>query len=144
MENVSFVKESPEFTYKIKVQAHHLNYAGHVGHDAIVIYIWEARVNLLDSIGASELDLGDGETGIVMKELTIKFKNEAFLFDELTVKTKIKEVSERGLRIVHEILRGETMIAYADTRFVSFNYRTRQPAKIPEAFLNALARAQGL
>jgi len=131
---------SYEFTYTLTVQAHHLNYGGHVGHNAIVDMLWEARVNLLHSLGMSEGNLGDGETGIIMGDLVVNFKSEAFLFDTLLIESHVGEFHTSSFRIFHRIIKGNTVIALAETGFITFNYSRGSIVEIPEPFLKALKK----
>jgi acyl-CoA thioester hydrolase len=127
-----------EFTYKLGAQIGHLNYAGHIGHDAIIAMVWEARVHLFRSLGLTELDLGDNETGIIMTDLAINFKEEAFLFEEVTVESHVGEVGERRFRLFHRISREGRLIALMETGFSTYNYNLRRAVPVPHSFLTAL------
>jgi acyl-CoA thioester hydrolase len=127
-----------EFTYKLGAQIGHLNYAGHIGHDAIIAMVWEARVHLFRALGLTELDLGDNETGIIMTDLGINFKEEAFLFEEVTVESHVGEVGERRFRLFHRISKTGRLVALLETGFSTYNYNLRRAVPVPQTFLNAL------
>jgi acyl-CoA thioesterase FadM len=131
-------ENSYDFRYRLKAQIHHVNYSGHVGHDAIVQMIWEARVNLLKDLGLTELDLGDGKTGIIMTDLEINFLREILPFDELLIESKIDDVSENGFRIYHRITKDGKTCVLAETGFLSFNYSTHRVCTLPKQFLKIL------
>ncbi|OPY73004.1 MAG: hypothetical protein A4E64_02701 [Syntrophorhabdus sp. PtaU1.Bin058] len=132
-----------EFTYKLEAQIGHLNYSGHIGHDAVIAMVWEARVHLFRLLGLTELDLGDGETGIIMSDLVVTFKEEAFLFEEVTVESHVGEISGTRFRLFHRISKAGRPIALMETGFAAFNYNRRKTAPIPKTFLKALEEYKG-
>ena len=127
-----------EFEYSVSVRVTDLNYGSHLANNAVVELIHDARVRLFHDLGCGETDLGDGCTGIIMGDLVLNFKHEGFLFDVLTIKSHIDEVSQRGFRIFYKICKGDLTLALAETGLVAFDYRKRQIVTIPRTFTTAL------
>ncbi|MCX7966196.1 MAG: thioesterase family protein [Syntrophorhabdaceae bacterium] len=127
-----------EFQYKLQIQIGHINYAGHVGHDAIIGIIWEARTHIFRQLGMSELDLGDRRTGIIMKDLAVNFLKEVSLFDEITVQSHIGDIQKNGFRIYYRILKDNKKIAIAETGFLTYDFTLKKVVPIPSTFLSAL------
>ncbi len=129
-----------EFQYKTKINIRDINYGGHLGNDSLVGILHEARLDLLNKMGFTELDLGDGKTGIIMADLVVNFKKEAFLLDEIIVHSHIEEISNASFRIFHKITRikDDALIALAETGLVCFNYKERSISQVPESFLKKL------
>ncbi|MCK6628142.1 MAG: thioesterase family protein [Anaerolineae bacterium] len=127
-----------EFCYEVTLQVRDINYGGHLGNDALVGLLHEARINLLNRRGCSEMNLGDGQTGIIMADLAVNFKEEGFMLDRLQIDSHIGELSRRSFRIFHRITKGGSILALAETGFVAFNYATRAIAPVPAAFIEAL------
>src|SRR3989337_4016867 len=73
---------SYEFHYTTRLEPRDINYGGHLGNDALVSLAGSARAEALHAIGLREQDLGDGHTGIIMSDLAVNFRAEAFMFDE--------------------------------------------------------------
>jgi acyl-CoA thioesterase FadM len=96
---------------------------------------------MLRSIGVSEADLGDGQTGIIMSDLVVNFRAEGFMFDELLIDTHIGEFSRTGFRIFHRVTKGKTLIALAETGITTFDYTSRKIAPVPETLHRALAKS---
>ncbi len=136
-------REGYEFVYRTAVRVGHINYAGHAGHDALVRMVWEARVDLLDSLGLSELDLGDGRTGLIMQDLVVNFLGEAFRRDVLEIATHVGEMRPAGFRMFHRISCGERAIALMEIGFAAFDYALRRIAPVPEGFVRAVAARAG-
>jgi acyl-CoA thioester hydrolase len=130
------LQEQPEyeFRYHVTLQVRDLNYGAHLSNDAVVGLLHEARLNLLRGLGLSEMDLGDGQTGLIMGDLAVNFKAEGFLFDSVRIDSHIDEISRNSFRIFHRMVRGEAVLVLAETGFVAFNYAQRRVAAVPEAF----------
>lgn len=131
-------QEFYEFQYKLQVQISHINYSGHVGHEAIVKILWEARTHMFRALGLSELDLGDRKTGIIMKDLAVNFHKEIFLFDEITVESHVGDIKKNGFRIYYRIKKDDKKIAIAETGFLTYDYSIEKIASVPDSFLSAL------
>lgn len=127
-----------EFQYKLQIQIGHINYSGHVGHDAIIAILWEARTHMFKALGLSELDLGDKRTGIIMKDLAVNFHKEVFLFDEITVEGHVGDFKKNGFRIYYRILKNNKKIAIAETGFLTYDYILKKVVAVPDTFLTAL------
>jgi len=88
--------------------------------------------------GFTELDLGDGVTGVIMSDLAVNYKAEAQMFDELTIDTHVGEFSRNSFRTFHRVTKGDLVVALAESGLVTFNYTTRKLAPVPEVFLKTL------
>ena len=71
-------------TYHIPVRITDINYGNHVGNDAFVSIIHEARMQWLQQHGYTELNIESA--GLIMSDLTVEFKNESFYGDQVEVK----------------------------------------------------------
>ncbi|MFT3981865.1 MAG: thioesterase family protein [Ferruginibacter sp.] len=118
----------------IPVRITDINYGNHLGNDALVSILHEARVQWLASMDYSELNLAG--TSLIMSDLAVEYKNEGFYGDMLTVKIAMGEISSSGFEVYYHILNQQQKeIARAKTGLVCFNYETRKIAPVPEAFL---------
>lgn len=132
-------QEKYEFHCTVTLEPRDISYGGHLSNDALVSLLGTARVHLLDTLGFTELNLGDHSTGIIMSDLVVNFKAEAFMLDELVIDTHIGEFTRTGFRLFYRVARGETLVALAETGTVTFNYKSRKPAPAPQIFLRTLA-----
>jgi acyl-CoA thioesterase FadM len=133
-----------EFEYEITIGTRDLNYAGHLGNDALVSLIQEARVSLFQELGYKELDLGDGKTGIIIGDLVINFKAEGFMFDELVIQSQIREVTEKSMRLFHRVVKknDRTLLALVETGLIVYDYDNRKITSFPDKFLKRLEKIQ--
>ena len=131
--------EAYEFRFPLQVRPQDVNYAGHLGNDNLISMVGAARAHLVRSLGFSEMDLGDGQTGMIITDMAVNYRAEAFMFDELLFETHIGEVGPKGFRMFHRITRGSTCIALVETGIVTYNYPIKAKSPIPAPFLKCLA-----
>lgn len=81
-------------SFTIPVRITDINYGNHVGNNALVEIIHEARVQFLAQHDFTELDAGG--TALIMNELLVEFKNESFYNDLLQVKIFLGEISKKA------------------------------------------------
>jgi acyl-CoA thioester hydrolase len=134
--------EAYAFHWEYVLQARDINYGGHLGNDALVSLIHAARVHLLRELGASERDLGDGKTSLIMADLAVNYRAEGFLFDAIRIESHVGEISRSGFRIFHRVTRDGKVLALAETGLACFNYGERKIATLPAVFVETLARVQ--
>ena len=133
-------QSSYEFNFETTVRKHNLNYAGHLGNDALVGLIQEARIGLFNALDYKELDLGDCKTGIIIADLVVNFKSEGFLDDKLRIESHIGDVTDKSLRIYHRVLKDkdDSMLALVETGLVAFDYSSRRITTFPLGFVKSI------
>lgn len=128
----------------IPVRIGDVNYGNHVGNDAILSIIHEARMQMLHHYGYSEMNAGGNS--MIMADVMIAYKAEAFYGDTLHVKIYAEEVSVNTFSLLYHISthRGEKQIdiAHAKTGMVCFNYDARRIAPMTTELSNFLNRGQ--
>ena len=129
-----------EFTYQFTIQAVHINYRGHLGHDSVVQILNEARANMFRALGISELDLGDGKTGVITRDTVVNYKSQGFVYQTLSVESQVGEIGPDAFTVSQRIKRDGHLVALAETGLVGFDYKTRTTVPIPETFNQALAK----
>lgn len=129
--------ENFRFSTDIPIRITDINYGGHLGNDAVLSIIHEARMRFLASLGYEELTI-EG-VSLIMSDAAIEFKNEAFYGDVLTVYVTIDEVSKVAFSIFYKLVKNdgekEVPVAFAKTGMVAFNYDTRKVMALPDKAL---------
>ncbi|MDQ6757730.1 MAG: thioesterase family protein [Bacteroidota bacterium] len=119
---------------KIPVRITDINYGDHVGNDALVAIIHEARVQFFQHYGYTELNI-EG-IGLLMSELIVEFKNESFYKDIIEVKISIGEVSKVSFELFYKLITERNiksiLIANAKTTMVCYNYEQKKVVVIPQ------------
>ncbi|HEX7458315.1 MAG TPA: thioesterase family protein [Ginsengibacter sp.] len=121
-------------TFKIPVRITDINYGNHVGNDSLVAIIHEARMQFLHQHGYTEMNISG--TSLIMNELFVEFKNEAFYKDQLEVKIFAGEIFKVGFEFFYSLStmrdKSSLLIANAKTGMVCFNYEEKKLIPVPE------------
>jgi acyl-CoA thioester hydrolase len=122
------------FQTTIPVRITDLNYGKHVGNDAIVAMLHEARVQWLNTGSFSEMDAGG--SGLIQADLLVQYLNESFYGDQLYIELSIGETSTSTFEVYYRIRRisDNNNIALAKTTLCCFDYTSRKPRPIPDLF----------
>jgi len=127
-------------TVTIPVRITDLNYGNHVGNDAFVSIIHEARVQWLKQQGLSELNIGGA--GLIMSDLAIEFKSESFYSDIIEVKIAVGEISRVGFELFYQLSvtrdAQTILLANAKTGMICYDYTIKKVVTIPEGFKKLL------
>ena len=137
---LKFPDNKPLFSTTISVRIGDINYGGHAGNDSILSIVHEARVQMLRSHGYDELHAGGNS--LIMADVMIAYKGEAFYGDTLTIKIYAEEVSGHSFDLLYHIstYRDGTQkdVAHAKTGMACFNYETRKIAVMTEELRRVL------
>lgn len=128
------------FSTLIKVRISDINYGNHVGNDAFVSILHEARLQWLIKNNYTELDIGNA--GLIMAALTVEFKSEAFYKDEIIVEVFCGDVTSASFELYYQLktIRNneEITLANAKTDMVCFDYEKRKVTALPTLFIQIL------
>jgi acyl-CoA thioester hydrolase len=125
---------------QIPVRINDLNYGNHVGNDAFVSLIHEARVQWLAKNGFTELDCGGA--GLILSSLVIEFKKESFYGDVVEIKIFSGELTRVSFELYYQLTahrNGENvLLAFAKTDMVCFDYGLKKTVSVPEKLKEVL------
>ncbi|QKG58120.1 thioesterase family protein [Hymenobacter sp. BRD128] len=123
--------ESFGFAVEIPVRITDLNYGAHLGNDALLSILHEARVQFLASLGAAEFDQAS-QLGFIMVDVAIEYKGEAFHGDVLHINLAANDQNKYGFDIVYHVKnQSGKEIARAKTGMLCFDYNTRKLRALP-------------
>lgn len=144
MERVTldFPAEAVIHRHPLTVRVTDMNYGRHLGHDALVSLLHEARVQAFASLELPEWDM-QGHPSVVA-DLAIQYQHEARWPDALMIETAVPEPQGKALTIYHRVYHAETqrVIATARVNQLLMNITTGRPANVPEKVKLALAQAR--
>jgi acyl-CoA thioester hydrolase len=128
------IPEKFDFSTTIPVRITDINYGGHLGNDALLSIVHEARLQFLKSYGYSELDI-EGRS-IIMSDAAIVYKAEVFYGETLRIDIAVTDMQQTSCDIIYHISRGagEEEVARVKTGIVFFDYNTRRPVQVPDGF----------
>lgn len=117
-----------------------INYGNHVGNNALVEIIHEARVQFLQEKKFTELEVAG--TSLIMSELLVEYKNESFYNDLLRVDLYCGEIAKVSFELFYKIStqrdQQEILIALAKTGMVCYDYQLKKVGHIPEELRDIL------
>jgi acyl-CoA thioesterase FadM len=124
------------FKTSIPVRITDINYGGHVGNDAILAIVHEARVQFLNHYGFSEADI-DG-VGLIMTDAVIVYRSEGFYGDTIRAEVAVRDITRSGCDFVFKLSNADSKkdIAHAKTGIVFYDYTARKIARVPKEFLD--------
>lgn len=123
-----------QFKTEIPIRIDDINYGGHLGNDAVLSILQEARVQMLKALGWSEVD-ADG-AGMIMSDATVMYKSEAFHGDVLTIEIAVADMSGVGCDVFYRVtnkMSGKEVVR-AKTGLVFFDYAKRKVVPVPQQF----------
>lgn len=125
------------FHTELRVRTDDLNYGGHLGNDAVLSLLQEARLRFFKKHGFAESSLVkvDGY-GILLTDSVIIYKAQAFHADPLTIDISITNFATHGCDIFYRVTNGESgkEVAHAKTGIVFYDYETQKTVKVPNKF----------
>ena len=122
-------QQSYEFNFPLTVRRMDINSAGHLGCEALLELVTEARAHFLKQLNFNAQPRGGRRIGLIVAD---------FADDQLTVVCHIDELREKSFRIFHRIRRGNQVIALVETGIVAYDYRFGHVVQLPDKFLAGL------
>ena len=121
------------FSVSIPVRITDINYGGHVGNDAILSLIHEARMQFLKQLGYTEMEFAG--VGLIMADAGIEFKNELFYGDIVIIYVACSGFSKVSFDIYYKLEKSAAdkniLIAIAKTGMVCFDYKRKKIVHVP-------------
>ena len=121
---------------KLQVRITDLNIGHHLANDAILGFLHQGRVRLLNEGGWNEADVGG--VGLIMRRSEVDYLAEAFLFDRLQLNVGLAMTGRARCRFHYRLIRcsddAEKAIATAVTEMAFFDYARRRVARAPVLF----------
>lgn len=121
------------FSSGIPIRITDLNYGNHVGNDAVLSIIHEARVQFLRHYGYAELSFAG--VGMIMADVAIEFRNELFYGDTVIASVAAGEFSKIGFELYYKLEKEmdgkRILVAAAKTGMICYDYDKKKIALLP-------------
>lgn len=124
------------FTTELEILIGHINYGKHLGNDAVLSLVHEARIRFLDHLGYTEFDL-EG-VSLIMADAAIRFRSEAFHGEVMLLELSVGELSTVGFDLYYNMKNKSTgeVVAEVKTGMICFDYDSKKISRLPGAFIN--------
>jgi acyl-CoA thioesterase FadM len=117
----------------IPVRITDINYGNHLGNDALVSILHEARVAWLRTNGYTELDVCG--SSLIQGDLAVEYVNESFYGDVLRVRLSASDISRVSFDMFYHIETNRNeqtiTIAKAKTGLLCYDYTKRKVIAVP-------------
>lgn len=126
------------FSTELDVRVGDLNYADHLGNDAVLTLIHEARRRFLRVRGVEEI--GADGIGFVIADAAVVYRTQAFYGEKLRIEVATGDFGSRSCDFYYRASRvadGRT-VAEAKTSVVCFDFRVQKAMVFPLAMLAKL------
>ena len=122
------------FSTDVKVRISDINYGNHLGNDAVLALVHEARLQFLNEHGFSELDIGG--CGLMLTDAVVVYKSQGFYGDVLEIHVAVEDFNKYGCDFIFKIERKDNgrEVARAKTGIVFFDYTEQKIASVPDVF----------
>ncbi|MCW4149449.1 thioesterase family protein [Halomonas sp. 18H] len=126
--------------HPLAVRITDMNYGRHLGHDAVISLMHEARVQALASLGLSEGDMAGYPC--VAADLAIQYQSESRWPDALVAETAIPEPSRKAISVYHRLRREPDgrSVATARLTLMLVDPEAGRPVPVPDALIERLTR----
>jgi acyl-CoA thioester hydrolase len=124
------------FKTEIDIRIADINYGNHMGNDALLSILHEARIRFLNNYQCKELDMFG--VSLIMSDVAIQYKSEAYHGDVLQIEITAYDFAVTSFDLFYYVTRKSDakVIALAKTNMVCYNYTEKKMKDVPESFLN--------
>ena len=121
------------FSTTMFLRIYDMNYGGHMGNDAVLSIVHEARVRFLKHLGVSEKNFYC--SGLLMADSAIVYKKEAFYGEQLNITITVSDLYKCGFELFYLICNAENKeIARVKTGLVCYNHNIKKLVRLPDIF----------
>ena len=122
------------FTTTLTVRITDINYGNHLGNNAVVGLLHEARMQWLNSLGYTELSVAGN--ALIMGDLAVEFKQQAYYADVINVQIFVGDCTAKTFELYYTLTAntniGTALIAQAKTGMVCYDYVAKRVMSIPQ------------
>lgn len=122
------------FSMEFRVTINLINRGDHLGNDALVSCLNEARLQYLQAVlGTGSVNMG---FSMINADLAVIYKSEAFYGEVLNIEVAATEFSRHGCDLVYRVTEKQTgrLVALAKTAMLLFDLESRQLKTVPDDF----------
>ncbi len=131
---LSFPDEVFTFSTSMPVRITDINGANHLGNDALISMLSEARAQFMVKMGLQE-QISDG-VGIVVTDLATMYQSESFFPEILRFEVGVTDLNKYGGDYVFRVTKEASgqPVALAKYGFVFFSFRQKKVVELPDYF----------
>ena len=124
---------------------------GHVNNASYLTYAEIARLAYYEQVTGEPLPLAThgAEEGMILAEIRITYRNQAFYGETLSVETRVDRIGRTSFAMVHRLSAPESrygparLIAVADSVLVMYDYQDERPIPVSDQLVRAIEAFEG-
>lgn len=124
---------------------------GHVNNAAYLTYAEIARLAYYEQVTGEPLPLAThgAEEGMILAEIRITYRNQAFYGETLAVETRVDRIGRTSFTMVHRLSAPESrygparLIAVADSVLVMYDYQDERPIPVAPSLAAVIEAFEG-
>jgi len=122
------------FSTEIPIRISDINYGGHLGNDAVLSLVHEARVRFFGSLGYTELNVEGA--AIMMTDATVVYRAEGFHGEVLRIDVAVGDLESATCDLLYRVTNVATgkEVARVKTGIVFVDPLKKKISSIPEPF----------
>ena len=127
---------------EITVRSTHIDVMGHVNNAKYVEFLEWGRCDEIEKYGINLWDMVKQGLGFAVVNLSISYRKEAFAGDILEIKTIFREVRNKKIGIIDQVItkQGSTeVVCKAEVTFMIFDIKKHKSITMPQELLNILS-----
>ena len=129
-----------QFVTEIPLRITDINYGGHLGNDALLSLLHEARVQFLRHYGFTELNIYG--RSIIMTDAVLVYRSEGFYGDVARIEIAVSNMQSHGCDFIYRVTNKETgkELARAKTGILFYDYAEKKILQVPKKFKSLFLR----
>jgi len=124
---------------------------GHVNNASYLTYAEIARLDYYEQVTGEPLPLAvhGAEEGMILAEIRITYRNQAFYGETLSVETRVDRIGRTSFAMVHRLSAPQSrygpgrLIAVADSVLVMYDYQDERPIPVSPELAAAIEAFEG-
>ena len=129
------------FATELPVRITDVNYGNHLGNDAVLSVLHEARMRFLAQFGYSEANVRG--VGMLMVDAAVQYRSQSSYGDPLRIEVTTEDWTRSGFDLLYRITNTDTgrEVARAKTGMRFFDYAEGRVARVPDGVQLQLEQA---
>ena len=130
---------------EITVRSTHIDVMGHVNNAKYVEFLEWGRCDELEKLGIDIWDMVKRKLGFAVVNLNINYRKEVFASDILEIKTTFREIRNRKLGIMDQVITrsgSNEIVCEAEVSFLICDLEKHKSISMPEELLNVFKPTQ--
>jgi len=130
------------FSHDVRVRFAETDAQGIAHHASFVVWLEEARVAYLAAFAGGYKSIQERGVEALTTGVQVHYERAAHFDDVLTIWARCEGIRGARFRYAYVVNRGEETIATATTDHATVDRETHRPVRVPDWFVDDVARAQ--